>query len=117
MQGIYFIKNTQNDRVYVGQTVDFEVRKFQHLSSLRTGKHKNRWLQADYNDVGISVFDFGMLEEIEDLDTLAEREDYWINQQETPYNKNLYRPKSKMKQMSTILRRIHQRGLDQVKGV
>ena len=114
VQGIYFIKNIKTGRVYVGKSVDFEARKSHHLSSLKSGKHRNRWLQADYDQLGVSAFEFGMLEETEDL---ARREDFWINEQDNPYNKNSCRPKSKMSQMPSILRRIRHKGLDQAKGV
>lgn len=114
MQGIYSIRNIQTGRIYVGQTINFEARKIGHLSALRLGKHRNKWLQADFDHFGESTFEFEMLEETDNLD---EREIYWINKQDNPYNKNSYRPKSRMKEMPAILRRIHRKGLDQAKGV
>lgn len=47
---IYFIRNTTNDKVYIGKTtVGFTIRKSGHLGRLRKGKHINPHLQRAYN--------------------------------------------------------------------
>ena len=109
MQGIYFIRNTRTGRIYVGQSVDFEQRKAQHLYALKAGQNKNKPLQNDYDKLGVSAFVFEMIEETDDL---IERERYWISQQTDPYNVQFYPTPSKMDRMPSILRRIRAKGLN-----
>lgn len=48
--GIYMILNIDNRKVYIGQTRNFQQRAYSHSSNLRTGKHPNKAMQADYNN-------------------------------------------------------------------
>ncbi len=50
--GIYKILNTTNGRFYYGSTKKFKNRCQGHFSSLRANKHKNTFLQRDYNKCG-----------------------------------------------------------------
>lgn len=43
--GIYYIKNKINDMLYVGQSVDIDRRKRDHLYHLRNNSHVNTYLQ------------------------------------------------------------------------
>ena len=43
--GIYQIKNTINGKVYVGSTIDFERRKYEHFKALKNNNHGNPKLQ------------------------------------------------------------------------
>lgn len=36
--------------MYIGSTVDFEIRRSEHLGQLRANKHCNRFLQKDFNE-------------------------------------------------------------------
>lgn len=56
--GIYKILNTQNGRFYYGSAKEFKSRWKIHLKNLRGGRHSNRFLQADFNKCGESVFEF-----------------------------------------------------------
>lgn len=47
--GIYKITNTHTGRIYIGQAKEFKERWKSHASSLRNGKHQNKFLQNDYN--------------------------------------------------------------------
>lgn len=58
---VYIITNIRNNRVYVGQTIDLKRRKYEHLSQLRKGSHKNTELQNDYNKYGESCFQFSVI--------------------------------------------------------
>lgn len=78
MTGIYIIKNSKNDRVYVGQTNDIEYRWMHHKSDLRGGIHHNRLLQEDWNIYGEDCFEFTVLEECS-ISELDDREKYWIS--------------------------------------
>ena len=72
--GIYAIKNTVNNRIYVGSSVNLQERKATHYRYLRLGEHCNPFLQADYNKHdGEKVYEFIALEIIEDVNLLIER--------------------------------------------
>lgn len=76
--GIYEIKNLKTGTRYIGSTNDFKKRQTKHFKDLRTGKHVNSHLQADFNAYGEENFKFSILEY-----TLASqqftREQFWIN--------------------------------------
>lgn len=49
MTGIYMIRNKENGKVYIGQSVDIEKRWKDHRWLLRHGKHHSPHLQRAYN--------------------------------------------------------------------
>ena len=70
---IYIIRNTVNQKVYIGQTKDTIVRRFgKHLSSCQYVIGKAIRKHGSHN------FYVEMLEEV-NIDKLNEREMYWIN--------------------------------------
>lgn len=87
LSGIYKIKNKINNRVYIGSCKCFQVRFYQHEISLLKNKHKNKFLQADFNKCGENAFIFEVLEVVEGnkLDR-AKREKEYINEQTNVYN-------------------------------
>ena len=78
--GIYSIKNTINNKVYIGSTgKSFNSRYNSHFEKLRTNNHKGySYLQNSVNKYGITNFIFSILE-ICDKDILVDRETYYIN--------------------------------------
>lgn len=72
ISGIYKIENKTNKKIYIGQTINFKHRKSQHFSNLRSGCHKNPYLQNAFNKHGNDVFIIELLEEchLNDLDEL-----------------------------------------------
>ena len=60
--GIYKITNKINQKFYIGSTTIFKRRYQDHLKSLRRGRHKNRYLQDDYNIFGENNFVFEVIE-------------------------------------------------------
>jgi group I intron endonuclease len=77
---VYKITNTENDKPYIGSSVDVYKRLYRHRNSLRKGTHPNLHLQSAYNLDGEESFTFEVLEEtIKDKNLLAEREQYWID--------------------------------------
>jgi group I intron endonuclease len=76
--GIYKIINIQNNKFYIGSAVNFSRRKTRHFSELRTGKHKNKHLQAAWNKYGESFFIFTPVEEVKDKSLLLEAENNWL---------------------------------------
>jgi len=91
---IYKITNLENGLVYVGSTVNFNRRKRCHLRELRNNKHSSKELQADFNCLDESWFQFDILELVYDSSTIFDRERYWIKdhramEESFGYNKNL----------------------------
>lgn len=80
VSGIYEIRNTLNDKVYVGSSSNVKARWRGHLSGLRAGKHPNAHLQRAWVQQGESVFVFSVLEEVEAVAVeLARREQVWMD--------------------------------------
>ena len=78
MIGIYKFTNKLNGKIYIGQSVDIEHRRKEHLR-YKDGGYFHRSLMKYGND----NFDFEILEEC-DIMQLNERERYWISY----YNSN-----------------------------
>lgn len=66
MKSIYTIKNTVNNKIYVGKAQSPEHRHKRHLYLLRTGKHTSKSLQLDYLKYGESAFRFDVLFSVSD---------------------------------------------------
>ena len=75
--GIYKITNTDNGKMYIGQSNDVMDRIRHHKSYLKYNRHKNKRLQYSYNKHGVKAFKFEVLEECPE-EELNEREIYWI---------------------------------------
>lgn len=48
--GIYVIRNAEDGKVYIGQSVDVEYRICNHFSKLKWNRHDNEHLQRAYNN-------------------------------------------------------------------
>lgn len=77
--GIYQIRNSVNNKVYIGSSKDLYKRYSEHHSSLRQNKHKNTKLQNAYNKYGENVWYFEILEYITNEDMLLSREQHYID--------------------------------------
>lgn len=78
--GVYAIVNMMNGRVYIGATmVSFKVRWCSHKSTLKAGVNDNPHLQCDWNKYGKKIFEFMILEYVNDSDKISEREQYWLD--------------------------------------
>jgi len=75
--GIYSILNTQNGKIYVGQSVRIESRFAHHKWELKSNRHINYHLQSSFNKYGEDVFEFNVLEECEPS-KLNDNEIWWI---------------------------------------
>lgn len=85
--GIYMIKNTSNNKIYIGQSVNIYKRWEKHKSDLNNNRHDNKHLQNAWNKYGEDCFDFSIIEECVENE-LNDREIYYI-QLYYSYN-NLY---------------------------
>lgn len=72
--GIYCIKNTETNRVYVGQSKTIYKRIRAHVYYEYKGK-----LHDDAEKYGWDKFEFILLEKIDDMRIIDEREEFWIN--------------------------------------
>jgi len=74
--GIYCFKCLNNKKVYVGQSIDVESRRKQHISELAAGKKIGSKWQTDWTKWGPEAFEFVLLEEVVlDLKYEAETEE------------------------------------------
>ena len=81
--GVYRIRNTRNDKLYIGCVTDLPAKINRHKAELKFGSHRKRELQEEWNLFGESSFQFEVLDEldhkensqaspIEELDLLKE---------------------------------------------
>ena len=61
---IYQIINEKNGKVYIGETLQGEIRWKGHLTKLRAGNHANSKLQEDYDKFGEEAFEWEILREL-----------------------------------------------------
>lgn len=76
LNGIYIIRNTIDDRVYIGECKNFYKRYGRHLSQLCNNKHFNKKLQSFVNKYGIESLTFDILEIVDE--NRIDREIYYI---------------------------------------
>lgn len=91
--GIYKITNKQNNKFYIGSSVDIETRWSAHKSYLRRCIHANKHLQNAWNKYGEDNFIFSILIETEEA-ALLDKEQEFIDElgccnREVGYNKSL----------------------------
>ena len=76
---IYAIINIVDDKHYVGQASDRDFRWKEHLKSLKGFYHHSILLQRAWYKYGANNFIFVVLEVLDDISKLNEREIYWGN--------------------------------------
>ncbi len=62
--GVYRIRNTRNDKSYVGFSTDLPARINRHKAELKFGSHRNVELLGEWNSLGESSFEFDVLDEL-----------------------------------------------------
>lgn len=87
--GIYCIENTVNKKKYIGLSRDIYRRWLEHRSELNRGVHINQYLQSAWNIYGENTFEFYIVELCE-LNSLSDRERYYINAYNTLSHQNGY---------------------------
>jgi group I intron endonuclease len=75
--GIYCIKNIENNKQYIGSSVNIISRWYGHKTKLRYNKHENKYLQRSWNKYGENAFIFEIIEETNKED-MKEKESYYI---------------------------------------
>lgn len=77
--GIYEFGPRQSVMAYGGRSGNIEKRWREHRQALRTGRHYNIHLQRAWNKYGEDVFEFRVLEVIEDPDERRAAEQKWLD--------------------------------------
>lgn len=90
---IYEIVCKVNNKRYIGQTYNLTQRKNYHKRQLHNNEHTNPWLQKDYNNYGLSQFEFNIIEKVENKDIAIKRETYWMNYYNGVDSDNIYNVK------------------------
>lgn len=83
--GIYKIQNKLNGKIYIGSSKNITKRIQRHKRILKSGDHHNVYLQRSYNKYG-DIFEFYILEYVEDFTLLLEKESLWIKELKPEYN-------------------------------
>ena len=89
ISGIYIIQNILNEKLYVGSSVNINSRLSQHKYQLKKKIHSNQKLQNAVNKYGINNFRFSSLESVKNIDSLKDKERFWIdslNSRDDGYN-------------------------------
>jgi hypothetical protein len=95
--GVFQIRNTTNDKVYVDSSTNVPGKINRHTFALKAGLHASKILQADWNELGETAFEFETLEPVEPRDDsnynyaadLKVLEDLWLEKLE-PYGDRGY---------------------------
>ena len=77
--GVYSIKNKVNGKLYVGSSINIGQRWYAHKKRLKAGRHENSKLQRAWVKYGKAAFGFHVIETVEDVQMLIEREQFWID--------------------------------------
>lgn len=78
--GVYRIVNLKNGRVYIGSTSRFKDRASGHKGNLVYKRHKNTFLQNDFNKCGEEHFVFEVVEVVMEKEERLKREQFYIDQ-------------------------------------
>lgn len=76
--GIYCIINIHNGRTYIGSAINIYLRWHSHVTELKSNGHGNVYLQAAFNKDGLIGLVFSVVERVQDLSKLIEREQFYM---------------------------------------
>lgn len=79
-QGIYAITNKLNGKVYIGCSKNIKTRFNSHKALLKKGIHHSTKLQQEWDQYGKESFDFSIIQEVEDSESLLEVEQQFIKE-------------------------------------
>lgn len=81
---IYCLRNTIDNKCYVGSAKKLNYRLWSHKHKLTKGNHTNKHLQNFVNKYGIDSIYFEVLEKVEN--NIIEREQFWIDALKPTFN-------------------------------
>lgn len=88
--GIYQIKNMINNKVYIGSTKYFYRRFKRHENDLLSNKHDNTHLQRAWNKYGENNFIHEIIEVVNNVEDILNREQYWLDKLQPFHRDNDY---------------------------
>ncbi len=102
--GVYQIRNTVNNKVLIGATMNLPGIFNRHKFGLKIGSHTNKTLQAEWNEFGSESFAFEILDELtpkadanyDYKPDLALLEELWLEKLQ-PYGERGYNEQKKRK--------------------
>jgi group I intron endonuclease len=78
--GVYIIRNSLNDKVYVGSAVNFATRFYGHFSQLKNDKHHSKLLQRFVTKYGLETLSFELLElTVSEKEAIIQCEQKWLD--------------------------------------
>lgn len=87
VRGIYKIANKVNDLIYIGSSIKcVKTRWSYHVKDLRANKHHSSRLQNHYNKYGEQSLNFELIEQINDTNSVIEREQFYIDTLKPQFN-------------------------------
>lgn len=103
--GVFQIRNTTNDKVLVDSSTNIPGKINRHRFALNMGSHSSKALQADWNELGETHFEFETIEPVEPRDDpnydyaadLVTLEDLWLEKLE-PYGEKGYNERKKTRE-------------------
>lgn len=88
---VYCIENICNGKKYIGSAKrGLKDRAYYHLKQLKQGKHHSRYFQRAWNKYGEECFRWFVVEQVEDVGTLIQREQYWLDKLQSYKKANGY---------------------------
>lgn len=76
--GIYKIENNKNNKIYIGSSINLNIREYKHFWMLNKNIHDNNYLQNSFNKFGEESFNFEVIE-VCPFEELIVKENYYIN--------------------------------------
>jgi hypothetical protein len=103
--GVFHVKNTENGKVLLGSSLNLEGALNGHRFMLKTGSHRNKALQGEWNTYGADKFVFEILEVVQVKDDpnfnlndeLTLLEMIWLEKLQ-PFGEKGYNPNSNIRQ-------------------
>ena len=84
--GIYQIRNIINGHIYIGSTIDIQKRWSSHVRLLNNNTHHSRHLQNAWNKYGEQAFEFSVLLQVDDVSSLLDIEQEFLDERAPEYN-------------------------------
>jgi hypothetical protein len=84
--GIYKILHKDSGNFYIGSSSNINHRFSQHRSDLNKNRHHSPRLQNTWNKYGKDFFEFSVVEYVENLNLLIEKEQEYLNSLSPVYN-------------------------------
>jgi hypothetical protein len=115
--GVFLIRNTTNEKLFLGAGLDIHGIINRHRFALRAGGHQCVALQRDWNELGAAKFEFEILDQMEPLDDplfdvrreLSFMEEMWLEKLqpfgERGYNKKKLTREERLRRIAENRRR------------